>query len=154
MGNYLIKDIDTAIANFRGDYLFLSNFYNGNTFIYRGCRFNNAEAPFHAEKCISRIKDFEMLSPLDAKRLGRKVTLRKDWEEVKDKIMYNVCYAKFTKDEDLKKKLISTGDRELIEGNSHNDRCWGMTFNNKTNSWIGENRLGIVLMKLRQDLKK
>lgn len=151
--NYKINNIETAIMQFRGEYLFLSNFYQGNVFKYKGCIFNNTEAPFHAEKCISRIKEFEMIRPYDAKKLGREVSLRNDWEKVKDQVMYDVCYAKFTQDNRLKEKLLATGDRELIEGNSHGDRCWGMTFSKYTNSWVGENRLGIVLMQLREDLK-
>lgn len=151
--SYKIKNIDTAIMQFRGEYLFLSNFYEGNVFEYKGYKFNNAEAPFHAEKCIARINEFEMARPSQSKRLGRQVLLREDWEEVKDQVMYDVCYAKFTQDKRLKEKLLATGDRELVEGNYHGDKCWGMIFSKNTNSWIGENRLGIVLMQLREDLK-
>ena len=94
-----------------------------------------------------------MIRPSQSKKLGRQVLLRNDWEEVKDKVMYDVCYAKFTQDEELKNKLLATGNRELIEANLHNDKCWGMVYNNKTRSYEGENRLGIVLMKLRENLK-
>ena len=153
MINYQIKDPDTAIMSFRGENLFLSNFYEGEVFTYKGHNFTNSEAPFHAEKCIERIAEFEMERPAQSKRLGQKVLLRKDWEQVKDKVMYDVCYAKFTQDLDLKAKLLATGDRELVEGNTHGDRCWGMTYSKKYNMWIGENRLGIVLMKLRDDLR-
>lgn len=150
---YKIKNINTAIMRFNGEYLFLSNFYEGEIFEYKGHKFRNSEAPFHAEKCIARIKDFEMIRPSQSKKLGRQVQLRADWEEVKDQVMYEVCYAKFSQDEYLKDKLLATGDRELVEGNFHGDRCWGMTYSQKTNSWIGENRLGIVLMKLREELR-
>ena len=136
-----------------GEYLFLSNFYEGNVFEYKGCKFTNTEAPFHAEKCLERIKEFEMKRPSQSKQLGRRVTLRKDWEEVKDQVMYDVCYAKFTQDKKLKEKLLATGDREIIEGNLHYDKCWGMVYNYKTKEYEGENRLGIVLMKLREELK-
>lgn len=152
MINYQIKNIDTAIMSFRGEHLFLSNFYEGKVFTYRGLRFTNTEAPFHAEKCWSRAKDFEMERPSQSKKLGRKVLMRKDWEQVKDQVMYDVCYAKFTQDPALKAKLLATGNRELVEGNTHGDRCWGMTCSNGV--WIGENRLGKVLMKLRDDLRK
>lgn len=152
MISYQIKNINTAIMSFRGEYLFLSNFYEGKVFTYRGLRFTNTEAPFHAEKCWSRAKDFEMERPSQSKKLGRKVLMRKDWDQIKDKVMYDVCYAKFTQDPVLKTKLLATGDRELVEGNTHGDRCWGMTCSNGV--WIGENRLGKVLMKLREDLRE
>lgn len=154
MSNYIIKDINTAITRFNGEYLFLSNFYEGKVFIYKGFEFENSEAPFQGEKCISRMKDFAMVRPAQSKRLGRRVLLREDWEDVKDQVMYDVCRAKFSQDKNLKAKLLATGDRELIEGNYHGDKCWGMVFSQETNSWVGENRLGIALMKLRDDLRK
>ena len=152
MIRYQIKNRNTAIMSFRGEYSFLSNFYEGKVFTYKGLKFNNTEAPFHAEKCWSRAKEFEMIRPLQSKRLGRRVLMRKDWEQIKDRVMYDVCYAKFTQDPVLKAKLLATGNRELVEGNTHGDRCWGMTCSNGV--WIGENRLGKVLMKLREDLRK
>ena len=153
MKNYEIKDISSAIMRFNGKYLFLSNFYEGNSFEYKGYLFENSEAAFHSQKCPSRIAEFQMVRPSQSKRLGRLVPLRHDWEDVKDKIMYEVCRAKFTQDEKLKQQLLATGDRELVEGNYHGDRCWGMTFNQKTKSWVGQNRLGLVLMRLREDLR-
>lgn len=152
--NYIIKDIDTAIMRFSGKYLFLSNFYEGSSFEYRGYKFENSEAPFHAEKCPSRIKEFEMIRPSQSKKLGRCVELRSDWEDVKDQVMYDVCYAKFSQDIKLRNRLLDTDNMELVEGNYHGDRCWGMTFSQKTRTWIGENRLGIILMKLREDIRK
>ena len=152
MIRYQIKNINTAIMSFRGEYSFLSNFYEGKVFTYKGLKFNNTEAPFHAEKCWSRAKEFEMIRPLQSKRLGRRVLMRRDWEQIKDRVMYDVCYAKFTQDPVLKAKLLATGNKELVEGNTHGDRCWGMTCSNGV--WIGENRLGKVLMKLREDLRK
>lgn len=152
MIRYQIKNRNTAIMSFRGEYSFLSNFYEGKVFTYKGLKFNNTEAPFHAEKCWSRAKEFEMIRPLQSKRLGRRVLMRKDWEQIKDRVMYDVCYAKFTQDPVLKAKLLATGNRELVEGNTHGDRCWGMTCSNGV--WIGENRLGKVLMKLREDLRE
>lgn len=151
---YNIRDISNAILRFNGEYLFLSNFYEGKVFEYKGCKFANTEAAFHSQKCPDRIKDFEMVRPSQSKKLGRQVKLREDWEEVKDQIMYEVCYAKFTQDEQLKEKLLATGNMELVEGNSHYDKCWGMIYPKYGSSLVGENRLGIVLMKLREELKK
>lgn len=153
MKNYNIKNEETAIMKFRGENLFLSNFYEGKVFTYRGHKFTNSEAAFHAEKCWERVDEFELERPSQSKRLGRKVKMREDWEDVKDKIMYDICYAKFTQDRNLLEKLLQTEGRELVEGNTHGDRCWGMTYSQKYKMWIGENRLGIVLMKLREDLK-
>lgn len=154
MKQYVIKNEATAIMEFRGKYLFLSNFYEGKTFEYRGYKFTNSEAPYHAEKCWSRVKEFEMERPAQSKRLGRQLLLREDWEEVKDNVMFDICYQKFIQDETLKTKLLSTNGRELVEGNCHADRVWGMTYSRKYGMWIGENRLGIVLMKIRDKILK
>lgn len=54
----------------------------------------------------------------------RDLPLRKDWEKVKDQIMFNCCLAKFTQHEDLKKILLDTGDATLVE-HTTNDRYWG-----------------------------
>ena len=50
--------------------------------------------------------------------------------------------------EDLKEKLLATGDKILIEGNTWNDDFWGKCSDN------GKNNLGIILMKIREEIKK
>ena len=87
-------------------------------------------------------------SPMIAARLGRDRTkkLRKDWESVKDNIMYDALLAKFTQHEDLKQLLLSTGDAKLIEHTS-NDSYWGDGGHGR-----GRNILGIILMRVRDEL--
>jgi ribA/ribD-fused uncharacterized protein len=87
------------------------------------------------------------VSPNMAKKAGRRnVTLRADWEQVKLKIMEDLVRQKF-QDPELKKQILSTGTAELIEGNWWNDTFWGVC-NGK-----GENHLGRILMKVREELK-
>ena len=135
-----------SIDNFKGDYFFLSNFYQAPVF-YSGLLFENAEAAFQSAKCPDRMEEFCRLNPSAAKRLGRRVELRADWNEVKDQIMYEVCEAKFTQNDSLKCKLKDTGDAILIEGNSWGDRIWGVC------NGVGENRLGKILMRIRDELR-
>ena len=85
-------------------------------------------------------------TPGQAKRLGRKCLLRKDWEEAKDHAMLSVLRAKFANPE-LKEKLIATGDVELVEGNHWNDTYWGVC------NGIGKNMLGKLLMQVREEIK-
>lgn len=87
-------------------------------------------------------------SPMIAARLGRdrKKKLRKDWESVKDNIMYDAVLAKFTQHEGLKKLLLSTGDAKLIE-HTTNDSYWGDGGHGR-----GRNMLGIILMRVRDEL--
>lgn len=135
------------INSFRGRYLFLSNFYEGKVFEYKGMKFTNTEAAFHSQKCLKLQKDFEMMRPSQSKKLGRRVPLRPDWNKVRDDVMYKVCMCKFTQDPELRQKLIDTGDSYLEEGNQHGDKYWGTVNGN------GKNRLGHILMKIREELR-
>lgn len=133
------------INEFRGKYFFLSNFYNAPV-EYGGYTFLNNEAAFQAAKCPGRAGEFCQLNPSDAKRLGRRVHLRKDWEQVKEQIMYNICKCKFIQNDDLRHLLIETGGHELVEGNTWGDKIWGVC------DGVGENRLGEILMRIRAEL--
>lgn len=139
--------MNNAITEFRGEYAFLSNFYEC-PINYDGHQFRNAEAAFQAAKCPARAAEFCNLDPSAAKRMGRRVELRPDWEEVKDFEMECVVFAKFMDNPELARKLILTGDRELIEGNTWGDRIWGVC------NGVGENRLGKILMRCRDWLRK
>lgn len=137
-----------AIREFRDKYFFLSNFYDSKIY-YNGLTFKNAESAFQAQKCCTKEEklQFVELSPTSAKRLGRRVNLRSDWEEVKEQIMYEVVLAKFSQNPDIKEKLLDTDDMYLEEGNTWNDRFWGVC------KGTGKNKLGHILMKVREELR-
>lgn len=134
------------INEFRGKYYFLSNFYEAPV-TWKGLTYLNNEAAFQSAKTFSDRECFTNLDSSSAKKLGRKVQLRNDWENVKDDVMYEICKAKFSQNAELKKKLLATGDEHLEEGNTWGDKIWG------TVNEIGENRLGKILMKIREELK-
>lgn len=138
------------INEFRGKYFFLSNFYEAPV-IYKGITYRNNEAAFQAQKVsdYEKQKEFSKLNPSEAKRKGRHVKLRKDveWDSVKTGLMREIVEAKFEQNEDLKLKLLATGDKHLEEGNTWGDKIWG------TVNGVGENRLGKILMKVRENLK-
>ena len=96
---------------------------------------------------------FINLNPSVSKKLGRKIALRDDWEDVKTKIMYEICYAKFSQNPNLKNKLLATGDEYLEEGTYWHDNYWGNCYCEKCKDIKGENKLGVILMKIRKDLK-
>lgn len=133
---------------FDGDNSFLSNFYYA-PIVYEGVRYNSTEVAYQASKTLydSDKKKFVGLTSPEAKRLGRKIKLRDDWESVKDQIMYEICWLKFTTHQDLKEKLLATGDEELIEGNWWGDVYWGVC------NGIGKNQLGKTLMRIRAELR-
>ena len=136
------------INNFKGKYYFLSNFYSAQV-MYEGLLYKNNEFAFQSAKVkdLERRKQFCELDPSVAKRKGRNVLLRQDWENVKDEIMYQCVKDKFTRNLDLKQKLLDTDDEELIESNTWNDTYWGIC------KGRGKNMLGKILMRVREELK-
>lgn len=88
-------------------------------------------------------------NPMKAAELGRtrKVKIRKNWDNLKDNVMFDAIKAKFTQHEDLRKLLLETEDKILIE-HTENDRYWG-----DGGDGSGKNKLGKLLMKLRIELK-
>ena len=142
-----------VINKFEGKYAFLSNFYNCPV-EYDGLKYQNSEAAFHAQKTLDKEKrkEFTDLNPSESKKLGRKIDLRADWEDIKTDVMYGVCLAKFTQNEDLKKKLLATDGVLLIEGTYWHDNTWGNCYCEKCKNIVGENRLGKILMQIREEL--
>lgn len=134
------------IDMFRNDYYFLSNMYPCDV-VYGGVLYTCAEAAFQAAKCPARAKEFVGLDGKAAKRLGRKVPLRPDWDGQRLRVMREILAAKFGQNPGLDSKLAATGDAELVEGNTWNDRFWGVC------DGTGENHLGKLLMERRSSPK-
>lgn len=139
---------DVPVMEFRGDYYFLSNFYE-IPITYCGITYQNSEAAFQAQKCITNHESerFAGLSASEAKKIGRRVKLTPNWEDMKLKYMYDICKAKFEQNPDIRQKLLDTGNRMLYEGNAWGDCYWGI-FNGK-----GENHLGKILMRVREEFR-
>ena len=142
------------INDFSGENAFLSNFFDA-CLIYEGIIYKSTEAAFQAAKTldVAERERIAVMTPSQAKRAGRSLQLRSDWEEVKDKVMYDVCRAKFKMNGtlQLEEKLLATGDEELIEGNTWHDNYWGNCTCDKCKDIPGRNQLGKTLMKLRED---
>lgn len=141
-------NMENKIDNFKGKYFFLSNFFTADV-SWEGRKYLNNEAAFQSAKCIkdSMRDKFTQMNPSQAKHAGRHVQLRYDWEDVKENVMLEVCRAKFTQNPELGQKLLDTGDAILIEGNDWGDKTWGMV------NGVGQNKLGKILMKIREELK-
>lgn len=141
------------IANFKDPkYAFLSNMYP--CLIHRqGLLFQCSEAAYMAAKC-AHPEDRERFVDIDgykAKRLGRRVQLREDWNDVKLGVMGDILRLKFPADisdpnSPLTDLLLGTGNEELQEGNTWGDRFWGVC------DGVGENHLGKLLMRRRSEL--
>lgn len=133
---------------FIGKDRYLSNFWEAPV-MYEGILYQSNEAAFQAAKTLDGDERQKMagMNPSEAKRYGRRVRLRSDWEEVKTGIMKEICTDKFTRNPELAKKLLATDNACLEEGNNWGDRIWG------TVNGVGENRLGKILMEVREELK-
>lgn len=143
-----------AITKFDGQYAFLSNFFECSI-LYNGILYYSAECAFQAQKTLDEIerRTISMLQPGKAKRAGRKVNLRPDWNEVRQQEMYNIVLAKFSQNSKLTGLLLSTGNEELIEGNYWHDNFWGNCSCAKCASNSGLNNLGKTLMQVRDVLR-
>lgn len=101
----------------------------------------------------------ESTSPKLQKSLGKIVVGFTDesWDEVKSDVVVAGNVAKFGQDVELRRKLLATGDRLLVEAAAR-DRVWGIGYSAKNamsnrDDW-GENRLGKALMQAREQLRK
>jgi ribA/ribD-fused uncharacterized protein len=141
------------ISGFFGRYKWLSNMYGLHIPIHvLNIDFRCVETAFVAHKTtdpLMRLKMSLLKSPHEAKQLGRKVELRPDWEDIKLDIMYELVFTKFRQSGYLCTKLLATGDKQLIEANDWGDEFWGVD----AFSGVGENHLGRILMRVRDELR-
>ncbi len=137
------------IDSFTGKYEFLSNFYEV-PITYENVIWPTSEHAYQAMKTTSRIEQDmirKLSSPGKAKRAGQQLKIRSDWDEVKDQIMFEIILAKFEQNIELMTWLVETGNAEIIEGNNWGDVYWGVDV-----ELGGQNKLGKILMKIREIL--
>jgi ribA/ribD-fused uncharacterized protein len=141
------------IKSFDGNYRFLSNFYKA-PFEWNGKLWKTTEHAYQAMKAVDEftreyIRNLE--TAREAKEEGKKIKLRSDWEIVKDKVMEEIVFEKFNQNKDIAIKLIQTNDMIIEEGNTWGDRYWGICPPDSNN---GLNKLGIILMNVREKIRK
>lgn len=135
------------ITSFTGDNRFLSNFYPAEVAL-DGVVYPSVEHAYQAAKTLdAKEREAFHQHPLptaaEAKKLGRKLTMRPDWEDVKLAVMKGLLIQKFDH-ADLKEQLLQTGKVQLAEGNYWGDTFWGV---DKKKG--GQNHLGKLLMEIR-----
>lgn len=145
----------TTISEFKGPYAFLSNFYQSPVDMdppfpsLVPFRYATAEHAYQAAKALTR-EDHDRIAasrtPGDAKKAGRRVKARDDWDAHRVVVMTRVVEAKFAAGTELAARLVSTGDAELVEGNYWGDDFWGVYRGR------GQNMLGAILMTHRRYL--
>ena len=147
-----LKKKENIVLCFQGEYRFLSNFYQAQFDWDFWPYWTSAEAAFQSAKCRNKADREKFTSfhvtPDMAKKMGRQVELRQDWEQVKDTVMESIVHEKFFQVEPLARKLMATGNMELVEGNTWGDMYWGVDLH----TMKGQNKLGKILMKVRNEL--
>ena len=133
-----------SITSFSGDYRFLSNFWPCSV-VLDGILYPSVENAYQAAKTTDNIlrRYFETCTAGKAKRAGRELDVRSDWNEIKLSTMTDLVTQKFTKDISLSQMLRDTRPNELIEGNTWGDVYWGVC------NGVGSNHLGKILMTIR-----
>ena len=137
-----------VIDCFRGKYVFLSNFFlaplQHGTLTYA-----TVEHLYQASKAVHPT-DYERIrtapTPAVAKRLGRRIPCRPDWEDRKIGVMAGCLRLKFAEGSELARQLLATGTARLVEGNSWGDQVWGVY------RGVGQNLLGKLLEARRAEL--
>ena len=135
-----------VIDSFRGEWEFLSN-YSPSPIVYEDLPWATVEHAYQAAKVVDpELHEQIRLAPTpeEAKILGRAHCDRQDWDEVKLRVMYDLTVLKYS-DPELRTRLLATEDAVLIEGNDWGDRYWGQC------DGIGENHMGKILMRVRDD---
>lgn len=102
----------------------------------------------------------EEQNPADQKYWGRMVKgfNEAEWHKISRDVVYRANYAKFTQHMDLKKELLATGDKIIVEA-SPTDCIWGIgmkatdRFVTDPSRWRGKNWLGEAIMKVRKALR-
>lgn len=139
------------IQEFKDEYRWLSNFAPVEI-EYDGVVYPSVEHFYVAmktDKQYVREKISTFPYPAQAKKYGQKMDIVDNWEDIKMTVMEYGLSVKFSQDP-YKTLLIETGEQYIQEGNWWGDIYWGVDLN--TNE--GENNLGKLIMKIRQDLTK
>lgn len=151
-------DTDERVCFYEQPFYPLSNF-SSFTLRWKGYRFDTSEAAYHWEKFPAIGQGVE--SPeANAIRVAASAHAafkiaeqnswyrRPDWDAVKVGIMREILRAKAEQHEYVRRKLLETGDRELVE-NSWRDSFWGWGPNRD-----GQNMLGKLWMEIRAELRR
>ena len=142
---------DPCIEQFSGPYIWLSNFYLLESPIIDLNRnsYPTVEHFYVAGKTTDlkiRNEISKLSTPGKAKRFGRDLNIREDWDSVKYNIMYFAVVNKFSKANPvLRAKLIASKFHTIREGNEWGDLYWGVDLWTKE----GQNNLGKIIMKVR-----
>lgn len=135
------------IYQFTDEYEFLSNYYISPIMLNFGT-FPTVAHYYQSSKTKDR-EWFHKISHAEtahlAEHLGKKCPIRETWSLLKDSFMMKAIRYKFSKNQELKKKLIDTEKSIIIYCNDLEQSYWGYDIKHG----YGQNRLGQILMIVR-----
>lgn len=160
--DYIVHD-DENIKGFFGPYRWASNFHVAEIYM-NGLKFPASENGYMYTKlhpdCFkegwmmtidgelhtykSLLRKLQTCKPHEAKKLGRQIPIRDDWERVKYDMMAQAVFDKYFRHMDLRAKLLSTYPKYIEETNHWNDTTWGVC------NGVGTNWLGKITMNVRE----
>lgn len=145
-------DTETHVFFYEQDFYVLSNF-SSFSLEWCGYRFPTVEHVYHWLKFIDS-NDLQQAicdakSAHEAFKIAQdnKARRRRDWDDVKVPLMRNLLRAKVREHEYVRRKLLATGNRTLVE-NSWRDDFWGWGADG-----CGQNWLGRLWMEVRAELR-
>lgn len=150
--------VNAPILGFTGKYRFLSNFFQFEGYYWDNSVFASAEHAYQTLKCCADDNKGRDLirgckTPGQAKRMGRKITLRADWEYFKLYAMLRIIQRKFGH-QPLQDMLLATGERPLVEINDWHDNFWGSCACGKCRTLPKLNHLGNILQIVRDEYRR
>jgi ribA/ribD-fused uncharacterized protein len=154
--NKLTLDTDTHVYFYEQDFYVLSNFssfqvklggisHQTSEHAYHYYKFNSNASTFYIAELIRKAKSAHDAFQIAA---NHKNVRYPEWDGVKEDYMMNILRAKVDQHEYVRRKLLETGDRILVE-NSWRDAVWGFGPNRD-----GQNLLGKCWMKIREEISK
>lgn len=153
-----LTDIPNAITEFQGEHYWLDNMWLANIRWNNSLTFHSVEQGFvYFKSRDPKVREAVLAcaDPYECKAIGRTPgVMREDWDQIKFMIMAELVRRKFAQHEDLMKKLLNTGDRYLVEGNTWDDNIWGDCICANCRHIPGQNMLGQILMGLRAELRE
>lgn len=144
-------DTDTQIFFYENEFYPFSNF-SSFAIEWRGKLWPTSEHAYQAEKFEDESLREEIRNARSAHEAMKLAQKNKDkyqkrWDEKKLEKMKEILHAKVAQHRYVKKKLLESGDRELIE-DSWRDDFWGWGPNKD-----GENHLGKLWMEVRDEVR-
>ncbi len=151
---WLAENFDEFIGFYPREYFVFDNFSSFKV-LYNGVLYSTVEHAYQASKFLETAPEIakqitESYSAHEAQKIAyaNKDKQRADWDIIKVDFMEKLLRAKLEQNPYVKKKLLETENYMICE-DSPKDSFWGIGPDRK-----GQNQLGKLWMKLRDELRK